>query len=56
LDLKLENIVFDAEFNPIIIDFGHSRNFIETVKYVDFYVGTQLYWGPEMHEKKPYFA
>ena len=44
-DLKLENIMFDKDFNIKICDFGYSKNYKKGEKCFD-YVGTELYMSP----------
>ena len=50
LDIKPENIVFDNEFEPIIIDFGLSKK-INDDKIYEGKTGTEQYECPEMWEK-----
>lgn len=55
-DLKLDNILFDAETRVIkIIDFGFS---LETKKdqKLDVYLGTPHYMDPDIVKKVPYSA
>jgi serine/threonine protein kinase len=57
LDIKLENIVFDKNFEPIIIDFGYSMELEELDgKILPFKGsrGSKLYESPEMLENKEY--
>ena len=44
LDIKLENILVDEEFNTKISDFGLSTSKQE----IDYKAGTDIYWAPEM--------
>ena len=50
LDIKPANIVFDNEFEPIIIDFGLSLK-INDDKIYEGKTGTEQYECPEMWEK-----
>ena len=51
LDIKCDNIMFDKEFNPIIIDFGFSE-FLENESIkVQGARGYRSYKSPEMWEK-----
>ena len=55
LDIKPENILFDKEYNPIIIDFGLSEIFDDNNEGVfNGNKGTLNYKCPEMLAKKPY--
>ena len=53
LDIKLDNIMLDKEYNPIIIDFGASENF-EKLPRIKGIRGTQQYISPEMWEEEEY--
>mgnify|MGYP002626989597 CR=1 FL=1 len=50
-DIKLENILFDDDFNPKICDFGFAC--INSPKITQ-YIGTKEYQPPEINENKPY--
>jgi len=53
LDIKLDNIMLEKEYNPIIIDFGASENF-EKLPKIKGIRGTQQYISPEMWEEGEY--
>ena len=53
LDIKLENILLDNQFNPKISDFGFGSNNPGLLKV---YNGTETYMPPQMLEKKEYHA
>ena len=57
LDIKPDNIIFDKDFNPIIIDFGLSNKYRNDNNEIIIYVGnlgTKNYKSPEMWEKNEY--
>ena len=52
-DIKLENIMFDANHVPKFIDFGFARTFSEDDQYLSTICGSLFYVPPEMiHERK----
>ena len=56
LDIKLENILLDKKFEPIIIDFGSAEKFIDPnqeIKY-NFKQTTKFYRCPEISDEKNY--
>ena len=53
LDIKPDNIVINKYFDPIIIDFGFSEEFNESIKIKEG-KGSQHYVSPEMWERKEY--
>ena len=53
LDIKPDNIVINKYFDPIIIDFGFSEEFNESIKIKEG-KGTPHYVSPEMWERKEY--
>ena len=53
LDIKPENIVFDKNFEPIIIDFGFAKE-LEGEKETLKSPGSEKYKCPEMFENKKY--
>ena len=53
LDIKPDNIVINKYFDPIIIDFGFSEEFSESIKIKEG-KGTPHYASPEMWESKEY--
>ena len=53
LDIKPDNIVINKYFDPIIIDFGFSEEFNESIKIKEG-KGSQHYVSPEMWESKEY--
>jgi len=54
LDIKPENIVFDKNFKPIIIDFGFSEEIKNDKKTFTGSRGSKEYKSPEMWENKEY--
>ena len=55
LDIKLNNIVFDKEYNPIIIDFGLSEIKDDSNKgFFQGEKGAKMYMCPEMFKKNEY--
>ena len=54
LDIKPENIVFDKNFKPIIIDFGFSEEINSDTKTFTGSRGSKQYKSPEMWENKGY--
>ena len=57
LDIKVENILFDKNFEPIIIDFGSAEEFTNPDKEIDFEpkLITRRYACPKILERKKYF-
>ena len=57
LDIKAENILFDKNFEPIIIDFGSAEEFTNPDKEIDFEpkLITRRYACPKILERKKYF-
>jgi len=55
-DLKLENLMFDENFNLKITDFGASALLCDVTNPQDLrtIVGTDTYMAPELHLKQPY--
>lgn len=45
LDIKPDNLVFDANFNLKLIDFGHTTSFREPINIT---TGTDQYMAPEV--------
>ena len=57
LDIKPENIIFDEEFNPIIIDYGYSKKFRDAngnILTLHGGEGTNSYRCPEIWENGTY--
>ena len=56
LDIKPANIVFDKNFEPVIIDFGYAAKFIDDNKKKFFtgYKGTPEYESPDMKAREKY--
>ena len=53
LDIKTDNILFDTNFWPVIIDFGFAQKFNnKEEKLVDPIGGAEKYQAPEMFKKK----
>ena len=52
-DLKLENIMFNEQNEPVLCDFGYGGLLNENEKFTDF-VGTLNYMAPEILRKIPY--
>ena len=52
-DLKLENIMFNEQNEPVLLDFGYGGLLNENEKFTDF-VGTLNYMAPEILKKIPY--
>ena len=52
-DLKLENIMFNEQNEPVLCDFGYGGLLNENEKFTDF-VGTLNYMAPEILKKIPY--
>ena len=52
-DLKLENIMFNEQNEPVLCDFGYGGLLNENEKFTDF-VGTLNYMAPEILKKMPY--
>ena len=54
-DIKIENIMLDANNNIRIIDFGFSSEFLEANNHKMFAsIGTPKYVAPEMFDRLPY--
>lgn len=57
-DFKLDNVLLDAHFNPIVSDYGFSRQVEVDNKGVpiksETYCGTMSYNPPEILKKVPY--
>jgi len=53
-DIKLENILLDANNNIRLIDFGLSNEFTTENPYLNSPCGSIYYAAPELLEKKPY--
>lgn len=51
-DLKPDNLLFDAEFNLKLADFGFSKKVRD--KKMQTYLGTPQYMSPELHLKQKY--
>lgn len=52
-DLKLQNVLVDAEYYPRVCDFGLSKNFLEALMSsiqisMTANIGTPLYMAPEI--------
>ena len=56
IDLKLENVLIDAQFSAKICDFTLAKTFSEGSVVGVFYshCGTERYMAPEILEGKPY--
>ena len=56
LDIKVENILFDKKFEPVIIDFGSAEEFTDPDKEIDFEtkIITRQYACPKILERKKY--
>ena len=56
LDIKVENILFDKNFEPVIIDFGSAEEFTDPDKEIDFETKliTRQYACPKILERKKY--
>ena len=57
LDIKPANIVFDKNFEPVIIDFGYAAKFIDSNNnkiYFENGKGTKEYLSPDMRVKEKY--
>ena len=57
LDIKPENIVFDKDFQPIILDYGYAEKFVDennNIKPLKEGIGTENYKCPEMWDFKEY--
>ena len=52
-DLKLENIMFNEQNEPVLCDFGYGGLLNENEKFTDF-VGTINYMAPEILRRIPY--
>ena len=52
-DLKLENIMFNEQNEPVLLDFGYGGLLNENEKFTDF-VGTLNYMAPEILRRIPY--
>ena len=51
LDIKLDNILFDDDFNPKICDFGYAMNYSPKLEQKK---GTECFLPPEIKEKVAY--
>ena len=56
LDIKPANIVFDKNFEPVIIDFGYAAKFMDgnKKKFFTGYKGTPEYESPDMKAREKY--
>ena len=57
LDIKPENIVFDKDFQPMILDFGYAEKFVDennNIIPLKEGIGTENYMCPEMWDNKKY--
>ena len=53
LDIKLENMLLDEQYNLKICDFGVSRKHKrEKLEHLTYYVGTKNYYSPQIYDAK----
>ena len=52
-DLKMQNILFDEQFNPKICDFGFATFYNNNILLKDF-IGTETHAAPEVLLHRPY--
>lgn len=53
LDIKLENCLFDENYNLKLADFGFAVQLPKGAKH-DKYIGTHRYMAPEIEKSQPY--
>lgn len=55
-DIKLENILVNREYKPILIDFGFSRQLPKETHILYDFCGTPNYIAPEVIQREGYYG